>query len=112
MRPLYLAGTSPKASKEIVNLGSNMSFTVLEAAEILMDVIGGGSIQHIENRHEVHTASADNSKSYDILEYQHNTSFIEGLTDMYEWVLKNPCEGETVVPQYEITKGMYNAWKK
>ncbi len=110
--PLYLAGTSHRASKQIINLGSEMSYTVLEAAEILMEIIGGGDIQHIENRHEVHTASADNSKAYDILEYEHKTSLLKGLKDMYEWVLKNPCEGETIAPQYEITKGMYNAWKK
>jgi len=112
MIPLYNAGMSEIASKQIINIGSDVSYTVLDAAYLLQDIIGGGKITFLDGRHEVHTAVADIEKAHKILDYKHKTALYEGLKDMYEWVLKNPSKGETIAPEYEITKGMYNAWKK
>jgi len=112
MLPLYNAGVSEIASKQIVNIGSDISYTVLDAAYLLQDIIGGGKITFLDGRHEVHTAVSDIEKAYKILGYKHKTALYEGLKDMYEWVIDNPQKKETVFPKYEIKKGMYNAWEK
>lgn len=112
MQPLYNAGFSERASNQVINIGSEIPYTVLEAASMVKEIVGSGEIVHLEKRHEVHTAVADNSKAYSVLGYQHKTFFYEGLKDMYEWVKRNPQQSETIAPEYEITKGMYNAWKK
>ncbi len=112
MRPLYLAGIKEECSKQIINLGSDVSYTVIEAAKMLMEIMCGGSIKFLDARHEVHTAWADNSKAESLLGYKAKTGLYEGLKDMYEWALKNTPKGETISPDYEIKKGMYKAWIK
>lgn len=112
MFPLYLAGISEKASKKIINMGSERNYQVLEAAKMLIEIMNGGAIQYLPSRHEVHTAFADNTLAQQILEYQDLTSLYEGLKEMYQWVIYNPRNKQTIEPNYEIEKGMYQAWKK
>lgn len=112
MHPLYLAGTSGMASKEVINIGSDIPYMVIEAAKMLIGIMGGGTIRYLEQRHEVKVVSSDNSKAYRLLDYQHITELYEGIKDMYEWVKNNPQQGETISPEYEITKGIYKAWQK
>jgi UDP-glucose 4-epimerase len=111
MMPLYVAGVSPDASKKIFNLGSEIQYEVKQAAEMLMEIMCGGAIKHLESRHEVHTAYADNTFAKQILGFK-NSRFYDGLKEMYDYVVRNPVKGETSAPEYEVTKGMYDAWKK
>ena len=112
LEPLYVAGISEWASKRTFNLGSDVPYTVKEVAEMLMEIMCGGEIEYLEKRHEVHTAVADNKNAVNILRFKNKISLYEGLKDMYEWVKTNPIPEATKSPNYEITKGMYNAWKK
>ena len=112
MKPLYVAGIDQWASKRIFNIGSDISWTIKQAAEMLMEIMCGGKIEYLEKRHEVHTAFADNTDAKNVLGYKNSIGLYEGLKDMYEWVLKNPIKNPTSSPEYEINKGIYNAWKK
>jgi UDP-glucose 4-epimerase len=112
LHPLFNAGVIQQHSKKTYNLGSETPYTVKEAADMLIDVMGGGTIQYMDARHEVHTAMADSKLAQRCLSfYSDKKPFKEGLKEMYEWVLNNHCAIETEAPEYEITKGMYNAWK-
>jgi UDP-glucose 4-epimerase len=112
LEPLYVAGISEWASKRTFNLGSDVAYTVKEVAEMLMEIMCGGKIEYLEKRHEVHTAIADNKNAVNILKFKNKIGLYEGLKDMYEWVKTNQIPEATKSPDYEITKGMYNAWKK
>jgi len=111
LEPLYKAGVSEWASKRVFNIGSDTLWTIKEAAEMLIEIMCGGEIEYLEKRHEVHTAFADNTKSKNVLGYKNSIGLYEGLKDMYQWVLDNPIKEATKAPDYEIKKGMYEAWK-
>ncbi len=53
LQPLWKASQDPRASKQIINLGGIKEYSINEANEILREVIGGGSVQYHEQRHEV-----------------------------------------------------------
>ena len=50
--PLWVAGTDPKASKQIINLGGSKHSTILETAKIVAE-LSGNTILHLPPRHEV-----------------------------------------------------------
>jgi len=111
LEPLFKAHLEPKASKQIINLGGIENYSILECAETLKQIVGGGEIIHLEGRHEVHTAVPTWQKSIDILGFKHKTSLKEGLTEMWEWAKKQPMRERFVWPSYEIEKGIYKFWK-
>lgn len=109
---LWRAATLPEASKQIINLGGIHEYSILEAANTLMDVMGGGELKFLPPRHEVKYAYPTWQKSVDILGFQQNTSLHDGLTKMWEWVKLQPNRPRQVWSEYEVDKGIYPFWKK
>ncbi len=110
LEPLRKSAVIKPASKEIINLGGIHENSILEAANILLDVIGDGEIEHLEPRHEVKNAWSTHQKSVDVLGYEHKTSLHDGLSEMWEWAKNQPNKLRSNMT-YEITKGLYNVWK-
>ncbi len=112
LAPLWRASQYPEASKQIINLGGIKEYTINQAADILLEVFGGGEKVYLEGRHEVKHAIPTYQKSIDILGFEHKTSLKEGLTHMWEWAKKQPKRDRFVWDNYEIEKGIYSFWKK
>jgi UDP-glucose 4-epimerase len=111
LEPLWRAGTDPKASKQIINLGGIKEYSINEAADTLIDVMGGGEIKHLPPRHEVKYAYPTWQKSVDVLGFEHKTDLYEGLKKMWEWARVQPERPRQVWSKYEVEKGIYPFWK-
>ena len=112
LAPLWKSSQDPRASKQIINLGGIKEYSINEANEILREVIGGGSVQYHEQRHEVKHSIPTWQKSIDLLDFEHKTDLKEGLTKMWEWAKQQPVRERFVWPSYELDKGIYSFWKK
>ena len=112
VEPLYNAAILPESSKEIIHLGGKNPITILKAAEILIEIMGGGNIIHKEARHEVKDAYCTWNKSEKLLGYKEQYSFKEWLTKMWEWAKVQPDRPQFIWPKYEIDKGIYSYWRK
>jgi len=108
--PFWKAATDERASKQIINVGGLKECTVNEACDTLIDVMGGGEKQYLEERHEVKHAFTDYQKSVSILDYEDTTSLKEGIQDMWDWAKDQPMRNRPVM-NYEIEKGMYSFWR-
>ena len=111
VEPLWKAGVDDRASKQIINLGGITDVSIREAAEILIEVMGGGEIVELEPRHEVHSAYSTYSKSVKLLDFEHKTDLKEGLTKMWEWAKLQPKRDQFVWENYELDEGIYEFWK-
>ena len=112
LEPFWRAGTDPRASKQIVNLGGIHEYSINEAANTLIEVMGGGEIKYLPPRHEVKYAFPTWQKSVDILGFEHKTDLREGLTKMWEWVKLQPSRPRQIWSSYELDNGIYPFWKK
>lgn len=112
IEPIWKAATTPNASKEIINLGGIEEISIKDACDVMLDVIGGGQVVHLEQRHEVHFAVPTYQKSIDILGFEYKTKLKDGLAIMWEWAKTQPMRNRFVWPSYELDKGIYNFWKK
>ena len=110
LEPMWKAGVDPRASKEIINLGSAVPLTLKNAAESLSNIMGGAEIVHLEPRHEVHQAFSTHDKSELLLDFRDVTSHFEGLEKMWEWAQKQPNMKRKDM-KYEIDKEMYSYWR-
>ena len=111
LAPLWQAAVSPKASKQIINLGSGIEYSIREAAEILLEVMGGGELAFLEQRHEVKNAHPTWQKSVDLLGFEDKTDLRTGLAVMWEWAKIQPQRERFVWSEYELDKGIYAFWK-
>lgn len=111
LQPLWKASQDPRASKQIINLGGIREYSINEANEILRGVIGGGTVQYHEQRHEVKHSIPTWQKSVDLLDFEFKTDLEEGLTKMWDWAKKQPIRERFVWPSYELDKGIYSFWK-
>ena len=110
LEPMWKAGVDPRASKEIINLGSAVPLTLKNAAEALSKIMGGAEIVHLEPRHEVHQAFSTHDKSELLLDFRDVTSHFEGLEKMWEWAQEQPNMKRKDM-KYEIDKEMYSYWR-
>lgn len=111
LEPLWNAAVLPEASKEIINLGGIVPYTINEAINILSNIIDYHNIEHKEPRYEVKWAVPTYQKSIDILGFKHKTNLDEGLLKMWNWVKKQPERPQYKWDNYEINKGIYEYWK-
>ena len=109
--PLWKAGTDPRASKQIINIGSWKYYSIKEASEVLKRVIGDGNTKHEEARHEVKDALPSHEKSVQVLDYEDKTSLEAGLRDMWNWAKTQPDRPQKSWDSYELEKGIYGFWK-
>lgn len=111
LEPLWNAAIEPKASKQIINLGSSIFYTINEANAIFKNVIGNGEVIYKEGRHEVKNAHPTWEKSMEILGYRDKTYLSDGLKIMWEWAQKQPKRERFSWEKYELDKGIYSFWK-
>lgn len=104
------AAILPEASKEIINIGGIDTCSINDAANMLVEIAGSGTIKHVEPRFEVKYAVPSYQKSIDILKYEQKTDLKTGLRLMWEWAKKQP-KREQYKWTYEINKGVYSYWK-
>ena len=112
LEPIWNSAVSPKASKQIINLGGIEEYSIKESCNILQNILGGGEIIFKESRHEVKHSIPTFQKSIDILGFNHKTSLEQGLTTMWEWAKNQPLRDRFVWSNYEIDNGIYSFWKK
>ena len=112
LEPLWNAAIESRASKQIINLGGIHSVSILEANNILKNVIGcTENTVFFEERHEVMHAVSTYQKSIDILGFKHETDLEDGLTKMWEWAKVQPMRNQFIWPSFELDKGLYSFWK-
>lgn len=111
LSPLWKSAVDPRASKQIINLGSSVFYTINEANKILIDIIGRGEVVYKEHRHEVKDAHPTWNKSVELLDYKDITSLKNGLEIMWNWAKNQPNRERFVWDNYEINKGLYSFWK-
>ena len=112
LEPLWNAATEPRASKQIINLGGIHSVSILEANNILKNVIGcTENTVFFEKRHEVMHAVSTYQKSIDILGFKHVTDLEDGLMRMWEWAKCQPMRNQFIWPSFELDKGLYSFWE-
>ena len=112
LEPLWNAAIEPRASKQIINLGGIHSVSILEANNILKNVIGcTENTVFFEERHEVMHAVSTYQKSIDILGFKHETDLEDGLMKMWEWAKVQPMRNQFIWPSFELDKGLYSFWK-
>ncbi len=111
LEPLWNAGFYDKASKQIINLGSSVYYTIKEANDILKKVMEGGETKFLENRHEVKNAHPSWEKSIEILEFEDNIDLETGLRDMWNWAKQQPKRERFKWSKYELDEGIYSYWK-
>lgn len=112
LEPLWKSSQQENCSKEIINLGGTRHYTINEANETLKEVIKDGQTVYKEQRHEVKVAVPTWQKSVDLLGYEDKTTLYNGLSQMWEWVKKQPNRKRFVWGNYEVDKGIYSFWKK
>lgn len=112
LEPLWKTSQQDNCSKQIINLGGTVHYTINEANEILKNVIKGGETIYKEQRHEVKNAVPTWQKSVDLLDYRDDTNLHNGLVKMWKWAQKQPNRERFIWENYEISKGIYEFWKK
>lgn len=110
VEPLYVALTSPKASKEIINLGGIEHCSVNQAAEVFRGVVGNVQIDYLPHRHEVKHAHSTWQKSVSLLGFAHKTSLEDGIREMWEWAKTLNMRERFEWKEYELDRGIYPFW--
>ncbi|MBO3699736.1 NAD(P)-dependent oxidoreductase [Roseivirga sp. E12] len=111
LKPLWNAATYDGASKQIINLGSAIEYSIKDAAEILKEVMGSGELLFLEQRHEVKDAHPTWQKSIELLNFEDKTNLHTGLSIMWEWAKQLPKRDRFVWSSYELERGLYGFWK-
>lgn len=111
LEPLYKAVIDPRASKQIINLGGTVEYTIRQAAEMVMKAAGKGTLKFLPPRHEVKHAWSTWQKSIDLLDFEQKTSLEDGILKMYTWVKSQQDRPRQIWETYEITNGIYEYWK-
>ena len=117
LEPLWAAGTLPAASGQVINLGGPTPIEIGAAAELLCAVMGGGTIEHCEPRHEVREAWCTTAKSEELLGYRHRIPLRETLEDLWGWAREaweRYPERRTThrVAPLEHDRGLYGYWRE
>lgn len=110
---LLRAATNEKCSREIINLGAIMGYTIQEAHDVLVDVIGEDKVktEYLEPRYEVKHAVPTYEKSVELLSYEDKTCLYDGMKKMWEWAKQQPKREVQSWDEFEITKNLYSYWK-
>jgi UDP-glucose 4-epimerase len=110
VQPLWVAGQSMEAAGLVINLGGSTPITILEAAQTLREVLGGGRLEFCEPRREVKNAWCTTARSERILGYRDYTGLLEGLATMYRWAMDARHVSGTL-PRIEVAAGLPSYWR-
>ncbi|KKS77418.1 MAG: NAD-dependent epimerase/dehydratase [Candidatus Woesebacteria bacterium GW2011_GWC1_42_9] len=114
LEPLFKAGISKDASKQIINLGGAFPISIKNVAQAVLDAtsdFGVGSIEYKEARHEVELAYCTVLKSEKLLAYGNETILPVGLKKMWQWAKRQPERKVQKWDDYEINDKIYSYWK-
>ena len=111
LEPLWNAAILPEASKQIINLGGIIPYTINETCNVLCNITKYNNIKYVEQRHEVKWAVPTYQKSIDILKFKQITDLETGITKMWEWAKEQPNRPQYKWDNYEIDKKIYSYWK-
>lgn len=111
LEPLWNAATFEKASKQIINLGGIEEYSILDANNVLSEILNCHNTVFLEARHEVKHSIPTFKKSINILNFEHKTNLKEGLTEMVNWAKNQPNREQFIWSEYELEKGIYSFWK-
>jgi len=107
----WMCAVDKAASKQIFNIGSDDHISINSAADILIDVMGGGEKRFLEGRHEVKHAWVTHDKAKSLLNFKQQTSLKDGLTKMWDWAKQQPNRQRRIWSSYELDVGIYSFWK-
>lgn len=110
LEPLYIAGISQKANRQIINLGGTKEHTINEVANYIA-VLGDAEIIYLPPRHEVKIAYPTHEKSEQLLNFKHKTGLYEGINNMWQWAKKQPKRPRQIWRTFELQKGLYDYWR-
>jgi UDP-glucose 4-epimerase len=111
LEPMWKAGTDSRASKQIINIGGTQECSIKDAANLLLNIMGEGTVIHLEPRHEVKHAFSSHEKSIELLDYKDITPLEVGLKMMWQWAQEQPNKEIFIWNEYELDKGIYEYWK-
>lgn len=112
LETFWQCAVNSKASKQIFNIGSDKEWSIKDAAEMLINVMGSGTIEYHEQRHEVMDAYSHHGKIAEILQFEDRTPLKDGLQKMWSWAKEQPSRKIKTFENLEVEKGFITLWKK
>ena len=109
MHPLHMAGVSPTAKNQTINLGGSTPISIEEAARFFI-AQRGGDLMYCAPRHEIKDAWCTVNKSQRLLGYADKTSLADGLAAMWRWAetADHTCAEP---PTVELSVGLPVYWQ-
>lgn len=102
---------NPKAINEIINIGADQEYSVLELAEKIMDTMGKKvDVKFLPERNEVQNAYSDHSKAKRIFSTENYTTLTDGVKKMVNWVEKNGARETPKFDNIEIYEKLPSVW--
>lgn len=105
-RASRLALETPEAENEVFNIGSGNSYTIVEIAEKLADILGKGHLKaEINGKYrvgDIRHCFSDISKAKEILGYQPQISLEDGLKELSEWLQGQTAEDKVAEASKEL----------
>lgn len=98
-RACRLALEAPKAADQVFNIGSGRNFTILEIAERLSRILNKDIPPEIAQRYrvgDIRHCFADITRAREVLGYQPQVTFEDGLSELAEWL-----EGQIVESRFD-----------
>ena len=65
----------------------------------------------LEARNEVHVAYCNHDKAKSMLEFRDSTDLLKSIEGMFSWAMSQKNRN-VFYTNYEVTKNIYNFWKK
>jgi UDP-glucose 4-epimerase len=113
LEPLWTASQSKDCIGEIINLGGIKSYSINEAARVVLKVTGSDlEPVYFEKRHEAKHAWSTWEKSVELLGFEHKVDLEEGVSRMWDWAKTQPERDRFTWSDFEIDDKIYSFWKK
>ena len=100
---------------EIFNIGADKYFTLNEVAKTVQEIGKKYGyevpIEYGEPRHEVKHAYCNHDKAKNLLKFEDDTKLEELIESIFVWAMKQPNR-KVKTMDYEVTKDIYDYWKK
>lgn len=110
--PLWKCATEESTLWEIFNIGNDQEMTLLEALEILEEVVGfKPERKYYPAIHEVRSAFSDHTKAKTILGLECKTPLREGLEKMWNWAQTQPKRPLQTFDKFELEVGLYEQFR-
>lgn len=104
---------TPAARGGTFNVGADHACTVLDLAHAVAAVMGAPHhpIEHLDPRHEVHTAYSDHSRVRAVFGARDQTPLEEGLRRMASWAKAHGVRAGTAFDHVEIDRELPPNWR-